>query len=93
MAAPFAWSGADRIKRSWSLIGHLFGLLRAGPQRDSRFKTEGVSAFDLQGTAFSYGVSIHQLEAVLAARRRQTALVAYASLALGGLFLIGPVTS
>jgi hypothetical protein len=89
MAAPFAWSGADRIKRSWSLIGHLFGLLRAGPQRDSRFKTEGLSAFDMQATAFSYGVSVHQLEAMLAARRRQTALIAYAALAFGGLFVVG----
>jgi hypothetical protein len=89
MATPFAWSGADRIKRSWSLIGDLFGLLRAGPARDNRFKTEGKSQFDLEATAFCYGIQVHQLEARLAARRLQTARIAYAALALGGLFLLG----
>jgi hypothetical protein len=48
-----------------------------------------LSAFDMQATAFSYGVSVHQLEAMLAARRRQTALIAYAALAFGGLFVVG----
>jgi hypothetical protein len=89
MAAPVAWSGADRIKRGWSLIGDLFGLLRSGPARENRFKTEGQSAFDLQATAFSYGISIQQVEARLAARRLQTARISYATLALGGLFLAG----
>ena len=89
MATPFAWSGADRIKRGWSLIGDLFGLLRARPARDKRFKTEGKNAFDLQATAFSYGISVHQLEACLAARRLQTARIAYAALVLGALFLAG----
>ena len=87
MATPFAWSGAGRIKRGWSLIGDLFGLLRVGPARDRRFKTDGNSAFDLQATAFSYGMAIHQLEARLVARRLQTARIAYAALALGWLFL------
>jgi hypothetical protein len=89
MATPFAWSGADRIKRGWSLIGDLFGLLRAGPAQDKRFKTEGESAFDLQATAFSYGSPVHQLKARLAARQRQTARIAYTALALGALFLVG----
>ena len=89
MATPFAWSGAGRIKRGWSLIGDLFGLLRVGPARDNRFKTERNSAFDLQATAFSYGMAVHQLEARLEARRLQTARIAYAALALGGFFLAG----
>ncbi len=89
MATPFAWSGADRIARGWSLIGDLFALLRAGPARDNRFKTESKSVFDLEATAFSYGIPVHQLEAQLAARRQQTARIAYAALALGGIFLVG----
>lgn len=88
MAAPFAWIGADRIKRSWTLIGGLFGLLRAGPARDNRFKTEGPSAFDLQATAFSYGIPVHQLKARLAARRLETARIAHVAMALGWLFLV-----
>jgi hypothetical protein len=89
MATPAAWSGADRIKRGWSFIGDLFALLRAHPARDDRFKTEEKRAFDLQATAFSYGISAHQLEARLAARRLQTARVAYSALALGTTFLVG----
>jgi hypothetical protein len=89
VATPFAWSGANRIKRGWSLIGDLFRLMRAGPAQDKRFKTEGRSAFDLQGTAFSYGIPVRQLEARLAARRLQTARIAYTALALGALFLVG----
>jgi hypothetical protein len=89
MATPFAWSGADRIRRGWSLIGDLFELLRSGPARDKCVKTEGKSAFDLQATAVSYGISVHQLEACLAARRLQTARMAYAALVLGALFLAG----
>ena len=89
METPAAWSGAGRIKRGWSLIGDLFGLLRAGPARDSRFRTEGQSTFDLEATAFNYGIPVHQLEARLAARRRETARVSYAAFALGCLFLLG----
>ena len=89
MAAPFAWTGAYRIKRSWSLIGDLVGIIRTGPARDKRFKTEGQSALDLQATAFNYGMPVCQLEAMLAARRTQTARIAYSALALGLLFLIG----
>jgi hypothetical protein len=47
------------------------------------------STFDLPATAFSYGISVHQLKARLAARRLQTARIAYAAFALGWLFLFG----
>jgi hypothetical protein len=89
MSAPFAWTGAYRIKRSWSLIGDLVSILRAGPSKDKRFKTEGQSAFDLAATAFNYGMHVHQLEAMLMARRIQTARIAYSAMTLGLLFLIG----
>jgi hypothetical protein len=89
MAAPFAWTGAYRIKRSWSLIGDLVGILRAGPDKDKRFTTQGQSAFDLQATAFNYGMPVYKLEAMLEARRVQTARIAYSALALGLLFLFG----
>jgi hypothetical protein len=89
MATPFAWSGANRIKRGWWLIGDLSELLRARAARDKRVKTAGKSVFDLQATALSYGISVHQLEVRLAARRLQTARMAYAALVLGALFLAG----
>jgi hypothetical protein len=90
VAAPFVWTGAHRIKRGWSLIGDLWGALRAGPPRDNRFMTaDRGGAFDIAATAVSYGVPVDQLEAWLAARRRQTARIAYAAFALAWLFLLG----
>ena len=89
MTAPVTWLGADRIKHGWSLIGDLFGLLRSGPTQDDRFKTGSGSMFDLPTTAFSFGLTVRQIEAQLAARRRQTARISYAALALGVLFLVG----
>jgi len=89
VATPVIWSGAHRIKRGWLLIENLFGLLRAGPARDNRFKTADKTAFDLQATAFSYGISVQQLEARLTARRKQTARLAYAAFTIGWVFLVG----
>jgi len=88
-ATPFVWSGAHRIKRGWSSIDDLFRLVRAGPGRDDRFKTADRGTFDLHATAVSYGIPVHHLEARLAARRVQTARIAYATFALGWLFLVG----
>lgn len=89
VATPFVWSGAHRIRRGWSLIGDLLALMRAGPAPDKRFKTADKNTFDLQATAFGYGISVHQLETQLTARRRQTARIAYAAFVMGWVFLVG----
>jgi len=86
---PADWVSLQRIRRSWSFIGDLLGSLRGGPLRDPRFKTEGAGLFDLQATAFCYGVSVAQLEAILRTRQRHTARVAYVTFALAWLLLAG----
>ncbi len=88
-AGPVDWVGTRRIARSASFIGDLWALLRRGPPRDRRFKTEPDKAFDLRATAFSYGVSVEELSERFAARRRQTARLAYATFAMAWLFLLG----
>ena len=86
-SGPVDWMGVQRIRRSASLIGDLWAMVRRGPRRDERFKTE-EGRFDLTATAFSYGLSVEELEARLALRRRQTARIAYATAVLGCLFLL-----
>jgi hypothetical protein len=87
-AAPVDWAGVKSITRAASLIGGLAGAMRARPQRDPRFKVGEVGSFDLMATAFSCGMTVPQLEARLAARRKETALIAYAMFALAGVFLL-----
>ena len=88
-AGPVDWVGTRRIARSASFIGELWALLRSGPSRDTRFKTEPDKGFDLQATAFSCGVSLDELAERFAARRRQTARLAYTTFAIAWLFLLG----
>lgn len=76
-----------RIRCGWSFIGDLVCILRGGPARDARFKTEDGGVFDVHATAFSYGMSVPELEARLRSRRLQTARIAYATFALAWLFL------
>jgi hypothetical protein len=85
---PVDWLGTRRIVRSASFIGALWSLLRSGPRRDARLKTEPGRGFDLQATAFSYGISVKELAARFDARRRQTARLAYATFAMAWLFLL-----
>jgi hypothetical protein len=87
-ATPFLWIGPQRIVRSASLIGELAGAIRTGSRRDPRFKTEEDGEFDQAATAFSYGMSVMELEVRLARRRRQTARIAYVTFALALLFLV-----
>ena len=88
-AGPVDWVGVGRIRRGASFIGDLVALLSTGPRRDTRFRTDAAGAFDLRATAFLHGVSAIELEHRLAARRRQTARIAYAAFALACLFLLG----
>ena len=85
---PVDWIATRRIARSASFIRDLVVSLRVGPQRDTRFKTGDDGGFDLQATAFCYGLSVHELAARLTARRRQSARIAYASFALAWFFLL-----
>jgi hypothetical protein len=85
---PVDWIATRRIARSASFIRDLVVTLRVGPQRDARFKTHDDGVFDLQATAFCYGLSVHELEARLAARRRQSARIAYGTFALAWFFLL-----
>jgi hypothetical protein len=88
-AGPVDWAGARRIRRGWSFIGDLISILRGGPARDKRFKTKDGGAFDVRATAFSYGMSVPELEVRLQSRRLQTARIAYATFSLAWLFLLG----
>ena len=87
-AAPVDWAGAKSIWRAASLIGGLARAMHVRPPRDPRFKVGDAGGFDLMATAFSRGITVPQLEARLATRRKETALVAYAMFALACLFLL-----
>jgi len=87
-AAPGEWLGVRVLSRGASFISWLAGPARAAPARDRRFKVEADGEFDLRASAFSYGMSVHALEERLRARRRQTALLAYALFGLALLFLL-----
>ena len=87
-AAPVDWAGARSISRAASLIGGLARAMHVRPRLDPRFKVGDASGFDLMATAFSCGMTVPQLEARLATRRKETALVAYAMFALACLFLL-----
>ena len=82
------WFGATHLRRGAVAIGMLAGRLRAPPARDRRFKTESSGGFDMRATAFSYGLSVVELEARFALRRRQTAWLTYGTFALSVGFLL-----
>lgn len=84
---PVDWVGLRGISRGASLVRDLSVTLRSGTQRDSRFRTSEDGGFDLEATAFLQGISVFQLERRLRVRRRQTARIAYATFALGCIFL------
>jgi len=88
-AGPVDWVGTRRIRQSWCFIGDLVSLLRKAPNRDTRFRTEGSGVFDARATAFSYGMSVPELEVRLRSRRVQTARIAYATFVLAWFFLFG----
>jgi hypothetical protein len=79
--------GVQHIRRGASFIGDLSDRIRVRSGRDRRFKTAELGAFDLQATAFSYGISLDELQRRLLMRRKQTALTAYLMGSLGLTFL------
>jgi hypothetical protein len=86
-AGPVDWVGLRGISRGASLVRDLPVILRSGARRDARFMTSEDGVFDLAATAFLHGISVFELERRLRVRRRQTARIAYATFALGCIFL------
>ena len=86
-AGPVYWAGLRGISRSASFIRHLSVTVRSGSRADRRFRTTGNGGFDLNATALLYGISVPELERRVKVRRRQTALVAYATFGLACIFL------
>jgi hypothetical protein len=86
---PLDWAGRRSISRSAGYIRGLSASLGSRLHRDGRFRTTADGSFDLEATAFLYGIGVHELRGRLWVRRRQTARIAYAMFALGCLFLTG----
>jgi hypothetical protein len=86
-AGPVDWTGRRGISRGASFIRDLVLALRFGSHRDPRFRTSEDGGFDVEATAFLHGISVFELQRRLAVRRRQTARIAYATFALGCIFL------
>jgi hypothetical protein len=82
-SSPSEWFGMRSIRAGASNIGQNYRDIRAPRTRDRRFKTQDNRYFDAAGAAFAYGITIEELERRLAARRRQTALLAYGLFGLG----------
>lgn len=94
LLTPIGWAGTKSIWRGTSLIGDLSRTIRA-KQTSARERVfvDDDRRLDLQATASSSGMSVPQLQERLAARRRQTALIAYAMFSLAWLFLIAWIRS
>jgi len=88
-AGPVDWVGLHGISRSASFIRGLSATLRSGSRRDPRFKSREDGGFDIEATAFLRGISVFELERRLRLRRRHTARIAYATFAMGYIFLAG----
>src|SRR5438270_11574351 len=86
-AGPIDWVGLRGISRGASFIRGLSVTLRTGAQCDPRFQASEDGSYDLEAMAFLHGMSLLELERRLKRRQRQTARVAYATFALGCIFL------
>jgi hypothetical protein len=84
---PVDWTGRRGISRGASFIRDLIVALRSGSQRDPRFRTSEDGGFEVEATAFWHGIPVFELERRLIVRRRQTTRIAYATFALGCIFL------
>lgn len=85
---PADWAGVKGIRRSASFIGDLSQAVRTCSQLDPRLHVREHGEIDLLATAFSCGVPVPELERHLAARRQQTARIAYGTFALACVFLL-----
>ena len=86
--APFFTFPTAQIRENARLIRSLAAQLRRPPEPEPRvFRTED-GRIDLLATSFDFGLSSHGLQVRIAARRRQTARLAYASFGLGCVFVV-----
>ena len=86
-AGPVEWAGLRGISRSASLIGELAATMRSASRRDRDVGANREGGPDLNAASCD-GLSAAELERYWKVRRRQTALTAYASFAVGCLFLL-----
>jgi hypothetical protein len=87
-AGPVEWAGLRGISRSASLIGELSAIMRSASRRDRDLGPNREGGVDLNAATLCDGLSAAELERHWKVRRRQTALTAYATFALGCLFLL-----
>ena len=85
---PADWFGRKSVMSGAGLISGLWRQSRRPMQRDSRFKVDDDSSFDLAATAFSYGISVEALEQRLEQRRRMTFMISYGASLVAILSLI-----
>lgn len=86
-ASPTDWLGRREIGEGGAAIRSLASAIRAGDRRGP-FVTHGDGAFDVEGTAEALGIGAEGLSRRLAARRRQTARVAWGMWALAAVFVV-----
>ena len=86
--APFSTFPAEQIRENARLIRTLVARLRRPPEPEPRVLRTEDGRIDLVATSFDFGLSSHGLQGRIAARRRQTARLAYASFGLGCVFVV-----
>lgn len=89
LASPAEWFGFRSVHAGATSIGRMYKGARAPRERDRRFRVQENGDFDRDAIALNYGITIGELERRLAARRRQTALLAYGLFGIGCLFVLG----
>ena len=86
-AGPADWAGLRGISRSASLIGELAAIMRSASRRERDVGANREGGPDLNAASCD-GLSAVELERYWKVQRRQTALTAYGTFALGCLFLL-----
>lgn len=84
---PADWLDRREIRRGGAAIGGFARALRIGGTGRGAFRTFADGTFDLEGTAAALGITVDELRARLAWRRRETARVAWGMWALAAAFL------
>lgn len=77
----------EEISSGWRWIAETITGFRTKKPEDRRFRTYEDGSFDLQATAFLHGMTVWQVDSLLARRQRERAIAAYFFFAWGLLFL------
>lgn len=85
--APVAALSLGQIAQGGRFIGHLVSALKRGSEPGPAIRRQPDGRLDRLATAYAYGLSEAELDALLAVRRRQTARMAYLAFGLAWLFL------